>query len=328
MDRRNFLKITAAAAASRRHRRHARPCCAPRPEGPIKIGLLAPLTGVVAAGGKEMVEASSCLGQEEQEGRRPQGRDRRRGRRLQPRHRAAEGAPPGRAGQCALPDRQPARQHRPRGRQLREGQRHAVLHPDHRRRRPDAAPRIPNVIRVAGYTASQITRPLGRLGAEAGLQEDRHGRAGLHLRPRAVRRLRPGLHRGAAARSCSSSGTRSTPPTSAPISASSPSSKVDAIFAMETGADSTRFIQQYAELRPERRRSRCIGGDERDRPVGDPHASARRARASSRRRISPRASDKRSRRNSSKDYEAQYGKLPSLYGFSMYSGGMWLDRRR
>ena len=32
-----------------------------------------------------------------------------------------------------------------------------------------------------------------------------------------------------------------------------------------------------------------------------------------------------------KDYEAKYGKIPSLYGFSMYSGSMWVvarDRRR
>jgi len=26
-----------------------------------------------------------------------------------------------------------------------------------------------------------------------------------------------------------------------------------------------------------------------------------------------------------KDYEAKYGKIPSLYGFSMYSGMMWID---
>jgi branched-chain amino acid transport system substrate-binding protein len=26
-----------------------------------------------------------------------------------------------------------------------------------------------------------------------------------------------------------------------------------------------------------------------------------------------------------KDYEAKYGKIPSLYGFSMYSGIMWVD---
>ena len=82
--------------------------------------------------------------------------------------------------------------------------------------------RIPNVIRVAGYSASQTTRPLGRLGAEAGLQARRHHQPGLHLRPRAVRRLLPRRSPKAAARSSRSSGTRSTPPISAPIWASSP----------------------------------------------------------------------------------------------------------
>src|SRR6202049_3788951 len=55
MDRRQFLKtstaaLAAAGAASAPWRR------ASAQAGPIKIGLLAPLTGVVASGGKEMVE--------------------------------------------------------------------------------------------------------------------------------------------------------------------------------------------------------------------------------------------------------------------------------
>ena len=55
MDRRQFLKNSTAAVAAAgvgaapwRARR--------RRPAPIKIGLLAPLTGVVASGGKEMVE--------------------------------------------------------------------------------------------------------------------------------------------------------------------------------------------------------------------------------------------------------------------------------
>jgi branched-chain amino acid transport system substrate-binding protein len=55
MDRRQFLKtstaaLTAAGAGGAPWRR------ALAQAGPIKIGLLAPLTGVVASGGKEMVE--------------------------------------------------------------------------------------------------------------------------------------------------------------------------------------------------------------------------------------------------------------------------------
>src|SRR5580692_11743975 len=56
MDRRQFLKNSTAAVAA------AGSIAAPwrrafAQAGPIKIGLLAPLTGVVASGGKEMVES-------------------------------------------------------------------------------------------------------------------------------------------------------------------------------------------------------------------------------------------------------------------------------
>src|SRR6202161_4828995 len=55
MDRRQFLRNSTAAlaatGASATPRRRAL-----AQAGPIKIGLLAPLTGVVASGGKEMVE--------------------------------------------------------------------------------------------------------------------------------------------------------------------------------------------------------------------------------------------------------------------------------
>src|SRR5258708_40325829 len=55
MDRRQFLKtstaaLTAAGVGAGPWRKAAAQA------GPIKIGLLAPLTGVVASGGKEMVE--------------------------------------------------------------------------------------------------------------------------------------------------------------------------------------------------------------------------------------------------------------------------------
>src|SRR6185312_8662761 len=54
MDRRNFMKAAGAVAAAA-----AGPASIPSAaaqNGPIRIGLLAPLTGVVASGGKEMVE--------------------------------------------------------------------------------------------------------------------------------------------------------------------------------------------------------------------------------------------------------------------------------
>ncbi len=54
MNRRQFLQVTGAALAGTALTRPMRPARAA--EGPIKIGLLAPLTGVAAAGGREMVD--------------------------------------------------------------------------------------------------------------------------------------------------------------------------------------------------------------------------------------------------------------------------------
>src|SRR5947209_19690252 len=55
MDRRQFLKTSSAAVAA--FGVGTAPWrLAQAQAGPIKIGLLAPLTGVVASGGKEMVE--------------------------------------------------------------------------------------------------------------------------------------------------------------------------------------------------------------------------------------------------------------------------------
>src|ERR1700729_3496440 len=55
MHRRQFLKTSTAAVAAASV--GASPWRSARAQaGPIKIGLLAPLTGVVASGGKEMVE--------------------------------------------------------------------------------------------------------------------------------------------------------------------------------------------------------------------------------------------------------------------------------
>src|SRR5258708_12641806 len=55
MDRRRFLKTTTAALAAM-GAGTAPWRSAIAQAGPIKIGVLAPLTGVVASGGKEMVE--------------------------------------------------------------------------------------------------------------------------------------------------------------------------------------------------------------------------------------------------------------------------------
>ena len=71
MDRRNFIKATGAAAAAATGPAYLGKALAQ--SGPIKIGVLAPLTGVVASGGKEMVEAFNLYW--EQAGKKIAGRD-------------------------------------------------------------------------------------------------------------------------------------------------------------------------------------------------------------------------------------------------------------
>ena len=74
MNRRKFLKATGAAAATSAvtsvgpwvHSASAQ-------TGPIRIGLMAPLTGVVAAGGREVVEGFNLYW--EQVGKKVAGRD-------------------------------------------------------------------------------------------------------------------------------------------------------------------------------------------------------------------------------------------------------------
>ena len=56
--------------------------------------------------------------------------------------------------------------------------------------------RIKNVIRVAGYSASAFTHPFGDWALKQGYKRIVDDQPGLFVRSRAVRRLRPGLHRG------------------------------------------------------------------------------------------------------------------------------------
>ncbi|MGE5098239.1 MAG: twin-arginine translocation signal domain-containing protein, partial [Betaproteobacteria bacterium] len=70
MDRRNFIKATGAAAIAASGPAYLSGARAQA--GPIRIGVLAPLTGVVASGGKEMVEAFNFYW--DQHGRKIAGR--------------------------------------------------------------------------------------------------------------------------------------------------------------------------------------------------------------------------------------------------------------
>ena len=64
MDRRTFLKSTASTMALATAGTLAAPHIAKAQSAPIKVGLLAPLTGVVAAGGREMVDGFNMFWEE------------------------------------------------------------------------------------------------------------------------------------------------------------------------------------------------------------------------------------------------------------------------
>jgi branched-chain amino acid transport system substrate-binding protein len=98
--------------------------------------------------------------------------------------------------------------------------------------------------------------------------------------------------------------------------------KIDAVFAMENGADATRFIQQFASFglkgqipiisamnTTDQSIIRTLGG-ECEGIVSAAHFAE--------------GSDNPVTQKFVKDYAAKYEKIPSLFGFSMYSGSMWL----
>ena len=100
--------------------------------------------------------------------------------------------------------------------------------------------------------------------------------------------------------------------------------KIDAVFAMENGADATRLIQQYASFglkgqipllsamnTTDQSVIRTLG-PECEGIVSAAHFAE--------------GSDNPVTQKFVKDYSAKYEKIPSLFGFSMYSGSMWLSQ--
>ena len=100
--------------------------------------------------------------------------------------------------------------------------------------------------------------------------------------------------------------------------------KIDAVFAMETGADATRFIQQYANFglkgqipllgamnASDQSVIRTLG------PECEGIVSAAQFAEGSPNPVTQKFV---------KEHTEKYGKIPSLYGFSMYSGVMWITR--
>lgn len=321
MDRRQFLKtstvaFTAGGLGLAPWRRAAAQA------SPIKIGLLAPLTGVVASGGKEMVEGvqfwldqakNEIAGRKvelviEDDASNPDTA-------LQKARRLVE------QGNCdmlignLLANTGLAVANYVKG----TGTPYfiPIIAADDLTQRQ----RIRNVIRVAGYSASEFTHPLGDWALKQG-----------YRKIATVSQDYTFGHEqcGGLAQVFSEGGGEIVQQFWHPLNTADFSPylgqladlKVDAIFAMETGANSTRFIQQYAGfgLKGKIPLLMAMNGTDQSviRTLGEDCEGI----------ISPahfaEGSDNPVTRQFVRDYEAKYGKIPSLYGFSMYSGIMWV----
>lgn len=318
MDRRTFTKSAGALAAA-----SLAPGLALGQSGPIRIGLLAPLTGVVASGGKEMVEAFNFYW--DRAGKKAGGR-------------AIEvlveddASNPDTALQKARRLVEQANVHFLIG-DLLANTGLAVAEYVKGNGTPYFIPiiaaddltqrhRIPNVVRIAGYSASQMPRPLAdwavkKKGYKRFVTVSQDYAFG-HEQCGGFAQVATGLGAAIVAQHWNPLNTQDFSPYFAQIQGAKP----DAVFCMETGADANRFIQQWASFGLKGRIPLLGAMNATDQSVirtmgaecegivssaqfceGDPNPVTKKF---------------------VEDYEKAFQKLPSLYGFSMYSGAMWL----
>jgi branched-chain amino acid transport system substrate-binding protein len=321
MHRRQFLKTSTAALTAASV--GAAPWRSARAQaGPIKIGLLAPLTGVVASGGKEMVEGvqfyldqvkSEIAGRKvelviEDDASNPDTA-------LQKARRLVE------QGNChflignLLANTGLAVANYVKG----TGTPYfiPIIAADDLTQRQ----RIKNVIRVAGYSASAFTHPLGDWALKQG-----------YKKIATVSQDYTFGHEqcGGLAQVFTEGGGEIVQQFWHPLNTADFSPylgqladlKVDAVFAMETGADATRLTQQYSSfgLKAKTPLLAAMNGTDQSviRTLGEECDGI----------IAPahfaEGSDNPVTQKFVREYEVKYGKIPSLYGFSMYSGVMWV----
>lgn len=320
-DRRTFLKSTGALAAAGFVSMPAL-VRAQGSGGPIKIGLLAPLTGVIAAGGRELVEGFEMywesVGKEvagrkveitiEDDASNPDTA-------LQKARRLVEQGNVNFLFGNILANTGLAVANYVKG----TGTPYfiPVIAADDLTQRQ----RIPNVIRVAGYTASQMSRPMADWAFKQG-----------YKKVATISQDYTFGHEqcGGFSQMMSELGGRVTNQFWHPLNTAdfSPylgqlaNAGVDAVFAMETGADATRFIQQWASFGL-KARIPLMGamnatdqsvirtmGAEADGIVSCAHFAEGSKEPATMKFVA--------------DYEKRYNKLPSIYGFSHFSGAMWV----
>ena len=318
IDRRRFLASTSAAVATIAAPSIARAQAA----RPIKIGLLAPLTGVVASGGREIVEGFEMYW--EQVGKKVADRGveivveddaSSPDTALQKARRLVEQANVDFLFGNLLANTGLAVANYVKG----TGTPYfiPVIAADDLTQRT----RIPNVVRVAGYTASQTARPLADWAFKQGWRK-----------VATISQDYTFGHEqcGGFAQMFTELGGKITQQFWHPLNTADFSPYlgqlanlgVDAVFAMETGADATRFIQQYSSF----------GFKGRIPMMGAMNATDQ----SVIRTMGPEVEGIISCAHFAEgskdpttvafvaDYEKRYQKMPSIYGFSHYSGAMWV----
>jgi len=321
MDRRTFVKSSSAMAGLAAFGAFT-PVRA-QGTGPIRIGLLTPLTGVVASGGKEIAEGFNLYW--EQVGKKI-------GNRPVEIFVEDDGSNPDIALQKARKLTEQTKVDFLVG-DLLANTGLAVAEYAKGNGIPYFIPviaaddltqrkRIPNVIRVAGYSASQMPRPLAdyaykKMGLRKVVTISQDYTFG-HEQCGGFAQVFTDLGGTIVAQHWHPLNTQDFSPYIAQIQSAAP----DGVFAMETGADATRFIQQWTNFGLKGKMKLLGAMNATDQSV------IRTLGAEAEGIISAahfaEGSDAPATKKFVADYEAAYKKLPSIYGFSHYSAAMWL----
>jgi branched-chain amino acid transport system substrate-binding protein len=323
IDRRTLLKTTAAALAGASA--GLRPWRSARAQStPIKIGFLAPLTGVIASGGREMVDGanmwlervkSEAGGRKidlivEDDGSTPDIA-------LQKARRLVEQNEVHFLMGCLLANTGLAVANYVKGNGVPYFL--PIIAADDLTQRA----RVKNVIRSGGYTSSQTTHPFGDWALKQG-----------YKKIATISQDYAFGHEqcGGFAQVFTEGGGQILQQFWNPLNTAdfSPylgqlaSLPVDAIFAMETGADATRFIQQYASFGLKGRIPLLGAMNATDQSVIRTMGAETEGIFSASQFCE--GSENPVTQKWVKDYTDKYSKLPSVYGVSTYSGMMWITK--
>ncbi|MEN3295233.1 MAG: branched-chain amino acid transport system substrate-binding protein [Burkholderiales bacterium] len=323
MDRRSFVKQSAALGGLALANSLGSLGNALAQGGPIRIGLLTPLTGVVASGGKEIAEGFNMYWN--QAGRKVAGREiqilteddgSNPDVSLQKARKLVEQQNVHFLVGCLLANTGLAVAEYVKG----NGVPYfiPVIAADDLTQRK----RIPNVVRVAGYSASQMPRALAdwaykKKGIRKVVTISQDYTFG-HEQCGGFAQVFTELGGTIVGQHWNPLNTQDFSPYLGQIM----SAKPDAVFAMETGADATRLIQQWSNFGLKGKITLLGAQNFTDQSV------IRTLGAESEGIVTSahfaEGNDAPATRKFVADYEAAYKQLPSLYGFSHYSAAMWL----